>query len=600
MILEAIQDLEIDDIEKVGPQGYSAYEIARQEGYEGTIQEWLESLKGEQGPAGPSGIDGKDGKDALINGENTIEIKAGENTRIRQEDGKLFIDSEAGYDDTEIKQEINNLDIEVEGLTENINNIANDVSKLNNELIEQEESINHLADTKAEKDEIPDVSEFVKKSVNDLINYYLKSETYTKNEVNELVGAIKTISMKIVPEKPETGESNIIYLIPSTKITTENIYDEYVYINGKWEIIGSTQIDLSNYYTKDEINTLLFDYITSNDLEEILQNYALKSDIPTKTSDIENDSDFIDKKYVDDEVEKIDSRIDEIELSKFPNAIIHGTPTINQGQVSNFSRENYLSLPAIFDLHDRGFEFNFAFRTNGDITTAQNILGSRFCIALLIENSKLKLKVSQNGTSWDLVDIEGNIDIQPNTTYYVQIYFDKLTYKLRYSLDGLVYTDIGSKVASVSPHPSQIYLGVGNNFFNPFKGIINLNKCNLKVNNSIIWTGLDDAGLQTRLATDMENIDELGIQKVREIAKEISVENDMPTNENIVMWVDEDEEGQILNPDDYALKTDLPTKTSELENDNNFVSSSNISRIVVVTEYPETMEEDVLYLLEEV
>lgn len=80
-----------------------------------------------------------------------------------------------------------------------------------------------------------------------------KSETYTQAEVNELIGAIKTVSMKIVPERPATGETNIIYLVPSKKSEQENIYDEYIYVNGKWELIGSTQIDLSDYVTVETL-----------------------------------------------------------------------------------------------------------------------------------------------------------------------------------------------------------------------------------------------------------------------------------------------------------------------------------------------------------
>ena len=41
--------------------GYSAYEIAVQEGFVGTEQEWLASLKGDTGNTGPAGADGDDG-----------------------------------------------------------------------------------------------------------------------------------------------------------------------------------------------------------------------------------------------------------------------------------------------------------------------------------------------------------------------------------------------------------------------------------------------------------------------------------------------------------------------------------------------------------
>ena len=52
-----------------GKDGKSAYEIAVQNGFEGTETEWLESLKGQDGKDGKDGIDGKDGKDGA-DGEN--------------------------------------------------------------------------------------------------------------------------------------------------------------------------------------------------------------------------------------------------------------------------------------------------------------------------------------------------------------------------------------------------------------------------------------------------------------------------------------------------------------------------------------------------
>lgn len=217
----------------------------------------------------------------------------------------------------------------------------------------------------------------------------------------------------------------------------------------------------------------------------------------------------------------LSEKVADIELFKFPNAIIHGEPTINNGQISGFSNANYLVLPSVFDLSGRGFEFKFAFTTKSDITTSQNILGSKYCMALFIQNSKLNLRVSSDGTSWDLVNIEGSTTIQPNKTYYAKISFSRLNYVLSLSTDDESYSEIGSKsVGDISPNPSELYIGVGNNFFNPFLGIINLNKCYLKVNQSIIWQGMDDAGLATRLATDLENIDEVGIANIKGIIKD--------------------------------------------------------------------------------
>lgn len=45
-----------------GKDGKSAYEIAKENGYEGTKEEWLKSLKGERGPVGPEGLRGERGE----------------------------------------------------------------------------------------------------------------------------------------------------------------------------------------------------------------------------------------------------------------------------------------------------------------------------------------------------------------------------------------------------------------------------------------------------------------------------------------------------------------------------------------------------------
>src|SRR5690606_18260157 len=61
-----------------GPSGDSAYDIALQEGFEGSKAEWLASLKGEQGQAGLDGKDGRDGTSVTIKGtfDSTDELPA--------------------------------------------------------------------------------------------------------------------------------------------------------------------------------------------------------------------------------------------------------------------------------------------------------------------------------------------------------------------------------------------------------------------------------------------------------------------------------------------------------------------------------------------
>lgn len=46
----------------------------------------------------------------------------------------------------------------------------------------------------------------------------------------------------------------ILYLVPSDKPGEDNLCYEYLYINNAWEMVGTTSVDLSNYYTKDEVD----------------------------------------------------------------------------------------------------------------------------------------------------------------------------------------------------------------------------------------------------------------------------------------------------------------------------------------------------------
>ena len=93
------------------------------------------------------------------------------------------------------------------------------------------------------------------KAVNDLENYYLKSQTYTKAEVQELIGQISALSVQIVDELPEQDISTTTIYLVETEV--QNVYMQYMYINNEWAALGSTSVDLSNYYTKAQVDALL-------------------------------------------------------------------------------------------------------------------------------------------------------------------------------------------------------------------------------------------------------------------------------------------------------------------------------------------------------
>ena len=93
---------------------------------------------------------------------------------------------------------------------------------------------------------------YITKSVSDLVNYYTKSQTYTKQEVNTLVDMIPKFSIEVVNSLPVTDISTTTIYLVRDDSSTGDIYKEYIYVNNTWEILGTQRVDLSNYYTKQE------------------------------------------------------------------------------------------------------------------------------------------------------------------------------------------------------------------------------------------------------------------------------------------------------------------------------------------------------------
>ena len=97
----------------------------------------------------------------------------------------------------------------------------------------------------------------------------------TKSYVEEIISS--GIVSKIVATLPAEGEQGIIYLVPvTTQLQTEyNVYKEYVYVNGAWEDLGSTELNLEDYPNKIYITDRLATKLNKND-----------PSIPTKLSDL--------------------------------------------------------------------------------------------------------------------------------------------------------------------------------------------------------------------------------------------------------------------------------------------------------------------------
>lgn len=102
------------------------------------------------------------------------------------------------------------------------------------------------------------------------------AKTATPKAVYDYVAAaiagVSSLSFKILTSEEydaETGiptieaQASFIYLVPVNG-ASNNAYAEYIYVDGKWECIGNTEVDLSGYmktedlveFTTEEVNAI--------------------------------------------------------------------------------------------------------------------------------------------------------------------------------------------------------------------------------------------------------------------------------------------------------------------------------------------------------
>ena len=121
-----------------------------------------------------------------------------------------------------------------------------------------------------------------------------KSTTYTKTEVDNLIDTIKSGEVVLVNTTlyptlqsflASTGVEGTIYLYPINTSDLNEGYYRYVWetISGssQWVSLGTTEIDLSDYYDKSDIDTMFANYYTQSQIDTLFGNYYTKTQIDT-------------------------------------------------------------------------------------------------------------------------------------------------------------------------------------------------------------------------------------------------------------------------------------------------------------------------------
>ena len=89
----------------------------------------------------------------------------------------------------------------------------------------------------------------------------------TAAQVAEAISGAGHLKRAIVESLPEVGsaDENTVYMVLSDGAEGENIYEEWMVIEGVWERIGSTDVDLSGYLQETDMVE-----ITDEEIDEIL------------------------------------------------------------------------------------------------------------------------------------------------------------------------------------------------------------------------------------------------------------------------------------------------------------------------------------------
>lgn len=154
----------------------------------------------------------------------------------------------------------------------------------------------------------------------DYITLARSANVYTKTEINDLIGNLSSLNIEVVTALPTANiSSSTIYLVARENGDVQNVYEEYIYVNNKWEMIGTTEIDTSSF---DEVH-VGSDTPTADSVEIWIDPNGEASegnaDAYTKT---ETDAKIAEAMYNVNNIIKLDSSLDSTTLKPILKHIV--------------------------------------------------------------------------------------------------------------------------------------------------------------------------------------------------------------------------------------------------------------------------------------
>lgn len=78
----------------------------------------------------------------------------------------------------------------------------------------------------------------------------------TEDEIKQLINDSNKLKKEVVTSLPSSGVDDVVYLLKN-KSDSNNACTEYLWIDGKWEIIGDTKVDLTDYAKKTDLDNMV-------------------------------------------------------------------------------------------------------------------------------------------------------------------------------------------------------------------------------------------------------------------------------------------------------------------------------------------------------
>lgn len=140
-------------------------------------------------------------------------------------------------------------------------NIRDKVSQITREILKElritdmtdaiAEAFQAASDADSKATEAKEAVDEIKEKID---NIYTKEETDAA--ITAAIGNVDHLKREIVDILPakESADTNTIYMVSIEDGDGDQRYDEYMYIDGEFEKIGSSTVDLTDYATKDYVD----------------------------------------------------------------------------------------------------------------------------------------------------------------------------------------------------------------------------------------------------------------------------------------------------------------------------------------------------------